>query len=104
MCDGDRVNGDDPRAEATGDPRVDALLHLQRAALEFIAAVRGVLDMAEDALRSPGDLAAVVAETAGSYAAAAGWWAPRGRSDPEADRPQEAGPHAARGVQHIRIS
>jgi hypothetical protein len=104
MCDGDRVNGDDPRAEATGDPRVDALLHLQRAALEFIAAVRGVLDMAEDAVRSPGDLAAVVAETAGSFAAVtARWWAPRGRSDPEADRPQE-GPRAARGVQHIRIS
>ena len=102
MCDGDSVNGDDPSAQATGDPRVDALLHLQRAALEFIAAVRGVLDMAEDALRSPGDLAAVVAETAGSFAAAtAGWWAPRGTSDPPADTPQEAGP---RGVQHIRIS
>jgi hypothetical protein len=99
------VNGDDPGVEATGDPRLDALLHLQRAALEFIAAVRGVLDMAEDAVRAPGDLAAVVVETAGSFASAtAGWWAPRGRSGPEADRPEEAGPRRARGVQHIRIS
>ena len=99
------MNSDDPGVEATGDPRLDALLHLQRAALEFIAAARGVLDMAEDAVRAPGDLAAVVAETAGSFAAAtAGWWAPRRRSDHEADRPEEAGPRRERGVQHIRIS
>jgi hypothetical protein len=104
MCDGDRVNGDDPGAAASGDPRLDALVHLQRAALEFIAAVRGVLDMAEDAVRAPGDLAAVVAETAGSFAAAAGWWPQRGRSDPEAGGPGDAAPRPARGVQHIRIS
>lgn len=99
------MNGDDPGWEATGDPRLDALLHLQRAALEFIAAFRGVLDMAEDAVRAPGDLAAIVAETAGSFAAAtAGWWAPRGRTDPGAAGPEEARPHPVRGVQHIRIS
>jgi hypothetical protein len=100
----------------SGDPRVEAFVHLQRAALECIAAARALLDLAEDAVRAPGGLAAVVAETAGAFVAAAR--APRaprvpsarhgdGDGDGHGDRDGDGGATkgAATGrVQRIRIS
>jgi hypothetical protein len=73
-------------APSSGDPRLEALAHLQRAALEVIEAARAVLDLAEDVVRSPGGLAAVVAGTVGTFAGLAGGWRPPHRPDAP-DRP-----------------
>jgi hypothetical protein len=79
----------------------EAVAHLQQAALEFIEAARAVLDVAEEAVREPGGVLAVIADTVGGLAAALGEVrqqpAPQGREQPPST--------AARGhVEHIRIS
>jgi hypothetical protein len=109
----------------------EALAHLQRAALEFIDAARAVLDVAEEVVREPGGVAAVVAETVGGVAEALSQVAPafaeRGRAaggrpppagagpDGQDDQDAQEGSHAGGpaddrrsssrgGVEHIRIS
>jgi hypothetical protein len=73
----------------TGDPDPDerareAVAHLQRASLEFIDAARALLDVAEEAVREPGGVMAIVAETvgglAGALAGAGTAWPERGRT------------------------
>ena len=60
-------------SEAARDVRTDeAIAHLQQATLEFIAAARAVLDVAEEAVREPSGVMAVIAETIGGVAAAVG--------------------------------
>jgi hypothetical protein len=74
----------------------EALDHLQRAALEMIAAARAVLDVAEELVQDPTPLAAFAAgmsQAVVQAAAQAGAHGPAGASEP-------AGPR----VQHIRVS
>ena len=94
-----------------GDARsTEALAHLQRAALELIGAARAVLDIAEEAVREPGGVAGIVAETVAALstaAAAAGRAAGGQGSDAKpASGPGDPAPRSpARGpVEHIRIS
>jgi len=64
--------------------------HLQAAALELIAAARSFLDLAEDAVKEPGDLKAWA--NAAAAAARAGAAGGGGRPD-----------HGDPGVEHIRV-
>jgi hypothetical protein len=76
------------------DAAGEAFEHLQKAALEMIAATRAFLDLAEDVVADPAGLAAVghlLADLAAKGRAAAGRHA-------EDDRPPST------GVQHIRIA
>ena len=68
----------------------DPTQHLQQAVLELIAATRGVLDLAEQAVREPGGLASIVTDTLAAFAALV----PKQSEAP-------AGDHT---VEHIRIS
>jgi hypothetical protein len=83
----------------------EALDHLQAAALEFIAAVRAVLDIAEEAVREPQALADVVTSTVRAVAHAASSLASPPPTMQGAPPPHDA-PHGARdgGVEHIPIS
>ncbi len=101
------------------DRAAEAVQHLQQAALEFISAARALLDVAEEAVREPGGVMAIVAETVSGLAeavgeAAPGWSARTRRAGATAGPhpghaagrqpgPDEAGdgPH---GVEHITIS
>lgn len=66
------------------DRTQDALDHLQLAALEMIAAVRAVLDVAEEAIREPQALRDVLTATARAASHAAGAAAGRpGAAEPE---------------------
>jgi hypothetical protein len=56
----------------TEDRTQDAVDHLQQAALELIAAMRAVLDVAEEAIREPQALRDVFAATARAASHAAG--------------------------------
>jgi hypothetical protein len=69
----------------------EAVAHLQRATLEFIEAARAVLDVAEEAVRQPGGVLAVIADTVGGLAAAV--------AELRSDAVEERG-----RVEHIRIS
>ena len=74
----------------------DVIAHLQAAALEMIAAARAVLDVAEELVKEPGEVAAMAA----TLANLAGRLAPSGPAGP-------AGPEAPRqgpAVEHIRVS
>jgi hypothetical protein len=107
------------------DRAVDAFTHLQGAALQFIAALRAVLDVAEEAVRDPGALRDVVTATAMAASQAAAQMAGEataqvvgqaadragghtvpdsaaGPTDPEPDPPTARGRRAP--VEHIRIS
>lgn len=71
----------------------EAVAHLQQATLEFIEAARAVLDVAEEAVRQPGGVLAIIADTVGGLAAAV------------AELRPDAAPSEHRGrVEHIRIS
>ena len=93
-------------APDSGKPDTDertreAIAHLQRASLEFIEAARAVLDVAEEAVREPAGVMAILAETLGGLAGVVGGvapWGDRGSAEPAAGRPQEArDPSGARG-------
>jgi hypothetical protein len=87
----------------------EALRHLQRATLELIDAARAALDLAEDAVREPGGLVRIVAETVAGVSQAAGDLRGRRRGEGagSAATPSDApGGGAARsrpGVEHITI-
>ena len=70
----------------------EAAAHLQRATLELIEAARAMLDIAEEAVREPGGVLAVLTETLGGLVEVAGTvapgWAERGRQ--AAGRPTHA--------------
>jgi hypothetical protein len=139
MTTDDTTRAPDALDAPTGDPDPDerareAVAHLQRASLEFIDAARALLDVAEEAVREPGGVMAIVADTVGGLAGAL---AGAGRAWPERERtgrgrgahagpqpgspPADAGPsepgdtdpgppaagHVPRhrpGVEHIHIS
>ena len=85
------------------DRAQEAVAHLQAAALELIAAMRVVLDVAEDLVRDPGPLLAV-AEAAGEVLAPL---VERGREAAEfmvKGQAHESGPNRKPRVQHIRVS
>jgi hypothetical protein len=86
----DRAAGD----RAAGDRGQEALQHFQEAALELIQAARALLDVAEEAVREPGGMMAIVTETMSGLAEVVSA-ARRGGPAPETDRP---------GVEHITIS
>jgi hypothetical protein len=77
------------------DRATEALDHLQAAALELIAALRAVLDVAEEAVREPQALMDVVTATARAAADAMGTSARKDGSEAPPRRP---------GVEHISIS
>jgi len=85
--------------EPSGDPAKEALEHLQKAAVEMIAATRAFLDLAEsvvgdsDALAVLGHVVAGLAAKGRAAAAAA---------PPEGEAHSDDPPHS--GVQHIRVS
>lgn len=70
----------------------EAVEHLQRAALEMIAAARAVLDVAEDLIKDPAPVIAMAAA-----AAAQG----RATASPE---PAAPGAREASRVEHIAVS
>jgi hypothetical protein len=72
------------------DRTQEALDHLQLAALEMIAAVRAVLDVAEEAIREPQALRDVLTATARAATHAAG--AAAGRAGPAEREPWVAEP------------
>lgn len=77
------------------DPRVAAAVeHLQRAALELIAAARNALDVAEGLARDPVPLQAMVESVLGTFAP--------GREDAPPESPNDVAPRAPR-VQRIRV-
>jgi len=76
----------------------ESMAHLQTAALEFIQAARVILDVAEEAVREPGGLAAIVTETLGAFAAAVGTVTGKVAGD-QGDKGDDPP-----GVEHIRIS
>jgi hypothetical protein len=115
------MTGDAGTGERDPDERArEAVAHLQRASLEFIDAARALLDVAEEAVREPSGVMAIVAETIGGLAEAVGGaapaWADRGRSrgagrggaraaaDPAGPGASQASPKDHPGVEHIRIS
>jgi len=76
------------------DPRlVAAIDHLQRAALELIAAARSALDVAEDLARDPAPLQAMVEGVLATFAPA--------KDEPDPEEPTDARPRAR--VQRIRV-
>lgn len=78
-------------------------MHLQRAALEFIAAARTLLDVAEEAVREPAGVMNVVSETLGALLGALGTVAPHAPGGPTAGgEPGASRPRP--GVEHITIS
>lgn len=89
------MTGGGPGEGAPGEGGLgqDAAAHLQRAALELIAAARAILDVAEEAVREPGGVAAIVTDTLGAFMTAA---KPAPPASDAAERPP--------GVEHIRIT
>jgi len=104
-------------ASASAERAGEAMAHLQRATLEFIEAARGILDLAEEAVREPGGVASIVTETVsalvGVVGAAAPGWVGRAQQGagagpmrtPDVVVPDEgtAG-EPAPGVEHIKIT
>ena len=90
--------------DAVGSDRTaEAAAHLQRAAIEFIAAARTLLDVAEEAVLEPAGLMNVVVETLGALLGALGTAGfPPGAAARRTDDPQ--GSASRPGVEHIRIS
>jgi hypothetical protein len=80
----------------------EALDHFQAAALELIAALRAVLDLAEEAVREPQALGDIIASTARAAAEAAASFAPAAHGASTHDV-GHTGPHEG-GVEHIKIS
>lgn len=78
---------------STDERAMEAVLHLQQAALEMIAAARAVLDVAEELVRDPAPLVqmAQAAAAAGAHIAAAD----HGAAGADGDEPR---------IEHIRVS
>jgi hypothetical protein len=128
-CD-DAAGDDAAGVNDAGDERAQrAAEHFQRASLELIEAARAVLDIAEEAVREPGELMTVLTDTFAGLAEAIGGLAPgwmerARRAAPGSDRGDAADPAAPAGssapaapatsdsrpatrrpkVQHIQIS
>ncbi|GAC1361062.1 MAG: hypothetical protein NVSMB4_19110 [Acidimicrobiales bacterium] len=87
--------------EGPSDPDrgAEAAVHLQRAAMEFIVAARLLLDIAEEAVREPAGVVAVVSETLAALLGAATGAV---QAKPGDRRATPEPPHA--GVEHIQIS
>ena len=79
----------------TEDRAKEALEHVQTAALEMIAAMRALLDVAEDLVKDPTPAAAFMAGVAQAAAQA-------GAHVPAADTAADAPPQPR--VQHIKVS
>lgn len=80
------------------DPRVTAAIeHLQRAALELIAAARNALDVAEDLTRDPAPLQALVEGVLHTFVGSAGG----AGGEPRATSPDEAAPEPR--VKRIKV-
>ena len=100
---GDR--GGDGRTGSPADDRVaEATEHMQRAAIEFIAAARVLLDVAEEAVREPSGVLALASDTIGALLGAVGSVATArspggggGAAGGHGDRPQPT-------VEHIRVT
>ena len=87
----------------------EAVEHLQQAALEMIAAMRVVLDLAEEAVRDPEPLVGAASSSAQSLLATLvklGADAGVHRRDAQAAGPDDANgaPPRTSGVQRIRVS
>jgi hypothetical protein len=80
-----------------GEKAKEAVLHLQEAALQMIAAARAVLDIAEERVKDPAPLLAAAAATAEAAAKTGARIA-----DPAAHADDGAPPEPR--VQHIRVS
>ena len=102
---------DDVR-EPAADRSAEAAAHLQRATLEFIAAARTLLDVAEEAVREPAGLMDTVGATIGALVGALGSMnapprashGPSGGADGPGAPDAPAATRSRRGVEHIRIS
>lgn len=94
---------DVPAGEPAPDRTAEAAVHLQRAAIEFIAAARTLLDVAEEAVREPAGVMNVVSETLGALLGALGAVAPRPAGGPTPGGEPGAG-HSRPGVEHIKVS
>jgi len=70
----------------TEDPSREAFDHLQRAALEMIAAARAVLDVAEEAVRQPEALRDLLLATARAATQAASSRERAGETRPSVER------------------
>lgn len=89
----------------TGEERAgDALVHLQHAALEFIAAARVLLDVAEEAVREPAGLAGMVSETLGGLFGAVAHQAPPGSKSGGDGADGSRSSRSGSTVEHIRIT
>lgn len=85
------------------DRGAEAAQHLQRAAMEFIVAARVLLDIAEEAVREPAGVVAVVSDTLAAMigvATGGGKAAPAERAGDDRAAP---GPQRT-GVEHIPVS
>ena len=86
----------------------EAVEHLQQAALELIAAMRVVLDLAEEAVKDPEPLVGMASSTAQQLLAALVKLGADGgvaRHAPGGDAPADgSGAARATGVQRIRVS
>lgn len=83
----------------TNDERArEAIEHLQRAALELIAAARAVLDVAEDLVKDPAPIVAMAAAAAAHGRETAATAAGSGAV------PTDAGSEPAPRVEHIAVS
>ena len=97
------TGADVPAGEPAPDRTAEAAVHLQRAAIEFIAAARTLLDVAEEAVREPAGVMNVVSETLGALLGALGTVVPHAPGDPTAGGEPGAG-RPRPGVEHIKIS
>jgi hypothetical protein len=79
-----------------GDPAKEALDHLQRAAVEMIAATRAFLDLAEGVL-ADSDALATISHLIGDLAA-------KGRAAAAESTRAHSDDPPPTGVQHIRVS
>ena len=88
----------------------EAVAHVQRASIELIDAARALLDVAEEAVREPGGVMAIVAETLAGLAGAVGAVVPARPASTDAPTGPVGGAAAEgsvpprAGVEHIRIS
>ena len=85
----------------------EAVEHLQQAALELIAAMRVVLDLAEEAVKDPEPLVGMASSTAqGLLAALVRLGADGGVARPHSQhaQPDDDGAPRTSGVQRIRVS
>jgi hypothetical protein len=97
------TGADVPGGEPASDRTAEAAVHLQRAAIEFIAAARTLLDVAEEAVREPAGVMNVVSETLGALLGALGTVSHHEPGGPTAGG-EPGSPRRRPGVEHIKIS